>query len=75
MASGLSERALGTFGRWEQTAAVMEVVHSATGVVRSPLVTTVLQVRTKRVVVEICRAPRPRPGKNKGHSADRSLWI
>ena len=29
---------------WRQTAAVMEVIHSALGVVRSPLVTTVLQV-------------------------------
>ncbi|MCJ1442981.1 MAG: hypothetical protein MMC23_003478 [Stictis urceolatum] len=42
---------VGTFARWVQTLAVLEIVHSALGLVRSPLSTTFLQVFSRILLV------------------------
>lgn len=42
---------IGPAVKWIQTAALLEVVHSAIGWVRSPLTTTVMQVASRIIVV------------------------
>ncbi|MCJ1355935.1 MAG: hypothetical protein MMC33_005928 [Icmadophila ericetorum] len=42
---------VGQFVKWTQTLALLEIVHSATGLVRSPLVTTLLQVSSRLLLV------------------------
>lgn len=42
---------LNDFLRWVQTLMVLEVVHSALGLVRSPVVTTIIQVSSRLLVV------------------------
>ncbi|PQE14682.1 hypothetical protein CJF31_00007661 [Rutstroemia sp. NJR-2017a BVV2] len=43
--------AVGHFTKWTQTMALLEVVHSATGVVRAPIATTLLQVASRLLLV------------------------
>ncbi|MCJ1249000.1 hypothetical protein MMC30_006221 [Trapelia coarctata] len=42
---------VGQFAKWTQTAAVLEIVHSALGIVRSPLLTTVMQVFSRLLLI------------------------
>lgn len=41
----------GDFTKWAQTVAVLEIVHSAFGLVRSPLLTTFMQVASRILIV------------------------
>ncbi|KAL8900997.1 MAG: hypothetical protein Q9192_000773 [Flavoplaca navasiana] len=43
--------AAGDFTKWTQTVAILEILHSAFGLVRSPLPTTILQVASRIVLV------------------------
>ncbi|CAO1599118.1 MAG: hypothetical protein LQ349_002298 [Xanthoria aureola] len=43
--------AAGDFTKWTQTVAVLEILHSAFGLVRSPLPTTILQVASRILLV------------------------
>lgn len=42
---------VGEFTKWTQTLALLEVVHSALGLVRSPLPTTVMQVSSRLLLI------------------------
>ncbi|KAL9603082.1 MAG: hypothetical protein Q9219_001447 [cf. Caloplaca sp. 3 TL-2023] len=41
----------GDFTKWTQTVAVLEILHSAFGLVRSPLITTFMQVASRLLIV------------------------
>ncbi|KAL8675002.1 MAG: hypothetical protein Q9168_000597 [Polycauliona sp. 1 TL-2023] len=43
--------AAGDFTKWTQTVAILEIIHSAFGLVRSPLATTTLQVASRILLV------------------------
>ncbi|KAL9038289.1 MAG: hypothetical protein Q9180_003229 [Flavoplaca navasiana] len=43
--------AAGDFTKWTQTVAILEILHSAFGLVRSPLPTTILQVASRIILV------------------------
>ncbi|KAL8860008.1 MAG: hypothetical protein Q9178_003557 [Gyalolechia marmorata] len=43
--------AAGDFTKWTQTVAILEILHSAFGLVRSPLPTTILQVASRILLV------------------------
>jgi len=42
---------VGRFAKWTQTIAILEVVHAATGLVRAPVRTTVMQVASRFLLV------------------------
>ncbi|KAM0801347.1 tyrosine phosphatase-like protein [Usnea florida] len=42
---------VGEFTKWTQTLALLEIVHSASGLVRSPLLTTILQVSSRLFLI------------------------
>ena len=42
---------VGTWARWTQTLALMEIMHSLVGVVRAPVFTTFLQVASRVVLI------------------------
>ncbi|KAK4696516.1 hypothetical protein P7C71_g1413, partial [Lecanoromycetidae sp. Uapishka_2] len=42
---------VGEFAKWTQTLALLEVVHSTLGIVRSPLLTTLIQVSSRLLLV------------------------
>ncbi|KAK3166908.1 hypothetical protein OEA41_010033 [Lepraria neglecta] len=42
---------VGEFAKWTQTLAVLEIVHSALGLVRSPLSTTAMQVSSRLLLI------------------------
>ncbi|MCJ1270352.1 hypothetical protein MMC22_010248 [Lobaria immixta] len=42
---------VGNFAKWTQTVALLEVLHSAFGLVRSPLLTTLMQVSSRILLV------------------------
>ncbi|KAL9086476.1 MAG: hypothetical protein Q9165_007092 [Trypethelium subeluteriae] len=44
---------VGNFARWTQTLAIMEILHSATGLVRAPLSTTALQVASRLLLIQL----------------------
>ncbi|KAF2238804.1 PTPLA-domain-containing protein [Viridothelium virens] len=44
---------VGNFARWTQTLALMEILHSATGLVRAPLPTTALQVASRLLLIQL----------------------
>ncbi|KAI0480142.1 PTPLA-domain-containing protein [Xylariaceae sp. FL0804] len=53
--------AVGEFCKWTQTLAGMEVLHSLLGIVRSPLVTTFMQVFSRYAIVWGVTGPFPPP--------------
>ncbi|KAL3423064.1 protein tyrosine phosphatase-like protein [Phlyctema vagabunda] len=48
---GRAYEGVGSFTKWTQTLALLEVVHSATGIVRSPISTTAMQVASRILLV------------------------
>ncbi|KAF4631831.1 hypothetical protein G7Y89_g6299 [Cudoniella acicularis] len=48
---GRTYKGVGRFAKWTQTMALLEVVHAATGVVRAPVSTTIMQVSSRILLV------------------------
>ena len=65
---------VGEFAKWTQTLAVLEMVHSAAGLVRSPLATTALQVSSRLVLVWAVVDRFPQLGESWAYSAMLLAW-
>ncbi|KAI4147635.1 MAG: hypothetical protein LQ340_005469 [Diploschistes diacapsis] len=50
---------VGDFARWVQTGALLEIVHAALGLVRSPISTTAIQVSSRLILVHAIVHPFP----------------
>ncbi|KAF7909612.1 uncharacterized protein EAF01_003330 [Botrytis porri] len=66
--------AVGTFVKWTQTMALLEVVHAALGVVRAPISTTGMQVASRLLLVWFIVNPFPWVAKSTGYSTMLIAW-
>lgn len=65
---------VGTFTKWTQTLAVMEVLHSLFGIVRSPVSTTAMQVSSRLLLVWGIVDQFPFLAKSAGYSTMLIAW-
>ncbi|RKF62818.1 putative very-long-chain -3-hydroxyacyl-CoA dehydratase [Erysiphe neolycopersici] len=65
---------VGKFTRMTQSLALLEVLHSAAGIVRAPISTTAMQVASRLLLVWIVVNPFPFVAKSPGYSSMLIAW-
>ncbi|KAI0994113.1 hypothetical protein K3495_g14070 [Podosphaera aphanis] len=65
---------VGKFTQLTQTLALLEVFHSATGLVRAPISTTAMQVASRLLLVWVVVQPFPFVAKSPGYSSMLIAW-